>query len=46
MAEGVRPALTADEDDAEEDGRMLALSDRAPFWKEEEEEEGESWVDA
>ena len=37
-------ALTADDDDADEEGRILAVRDR-PFWKEVE-EVGESWEDA
>lgn len=40
---GVFPTLTAEDDDAAEDGRTLALSSRAPFCREEVELDGESW---
>ncbi len=46
FADGVLPALIAEEEDADEDGRTPALSDRGPLNTEEVELDGESWEDA
>ena len=46
LADGVLPALTADDDDAEDEGRTPALSDRAPLNMDEVELDGESWEEA
>ena len=42
FAEGVRPALTAEEEDADEEGRMLAFRE-SMLPEKDADEEGESW---